>query len=127
MAQWKTARDKVEARLSYSATTVTSTTVSSSSSTIVGEHVAPDIFLRLRNSETGDSFRGTSVQGHVAERDGGGGWRGWELLLGLGVVMCGRGPELGATMEAGAGGPRAPARVGSSNVRPSSRTGSDDA
>jgi transcription factor MYB, plant len=85
MAQWKSACHKVEARLSmlsYSTTTVTSTTVSSSSSTIAGEHAAPDIFLRLRNSETGDSFRGTTVQGHVAERNGGGGWE----LLGSGDV-----------------------------------------
>jgi hypothetical protein len=43
-----------------------------------------------------DSFRGTAVHRHVAERNGGGGCRGWELL-------------------------------GSSDVRPRYRTGSDDA
>ncbi|CAD6341321.1 unnamed protein product [Miscanthus lutarioriparius] len=67
MAQWETARLEAEARLSLfssSATTVTSATASSSSST---EHAAPDIFLRLWNSEVGDSFRGAAAvqqQGH---------------------------------------------------------------
>jgi transcription factor MYB, plant len=69
MAQWETARLEAEARLSLlsstSATTiVTSATASSSSSTVAPEHAAPDIFLRLWNSEVGDSFRGTAVKGH---------------------------------------------------------------
>jgi transcription factor MYB, plant len=72
-AQWETARLEAEARLSLlsssAATTVTSATASSSSSTVAAEHAAPpDIFLRLWNSEVGDSFRGAAAQqGHGPE------------------------------------------------------------
>ncbi|KAL6903767.1 hypothetical protein ACP4OV_004580 [Aristida adscensionis] len=73
MAQWETARLEAEARLSLlpsSATTVTSVTASSStSSTVAGaaEHAAPDIFLRLWNSEVGESFRSSAQeQAHPA-------------------------------------------------------------
>ncbi|PWZ43510.1 Transcription factor MYB102 [Zea mays] len=77
-AQWETARLEAEARLSLlsssAATTVTSATASSSSSTVAVEHAAPDIFLRLWNSEVGDSFRGaTAQQGHGPEAGAGAG------------------------------------------------------
>jgi len=74
MAQWETARHEAEARLSLlsssATTTITSATASSSSSTAVAaEHAAPDFFLRLWNSEVGDSFRGAAAQqqGHGPE------------------------------------------------------------
>ncbi|CAN6268673.1 unnamed protein product [Urochloa humidicola] len=67
MAQWETARLEAEARLSLlsssaATTTVTSATATaSSSSSTAAEHAAaaPDIFLRLWNSEVGASFRGS--------------------------------------------------------------------
>ncbi|CAN6249493.1 unnamed protein product [Urochloa humidicola] len=68
MAQWEIARLEAEARLSLlssSAATSATATASSSSSTAAAEHAAaaaPDIFLRLWNSEVGASFRG-AVQG----------------------------------------------------------------
>ncbi|OEL31095.1 Transcription factor MYB39 [Dichanthelium oligosanthes] len=68
MAQWETARLEAEARLSLlssTATTNTSAPTASSSSSTAAVHAAPDIFLRLWNSEVGDSFRASSVlQGH---------------------------------------------------------------
>ncbi|CAL5015757.1 unnamed protein product [Urochloa decumbens] len=69
MAQWENARLEAEARLSLlsssAATSATATaTASSSSSTAAAQHAAPDIFLRLWNSEVGASFRG-SAQGAV--------------------------------------------------------------
>jgi myb proto-oncogene protein len=73
MAQWETARLEAEARLSLlsssATTTITSATASSSSTAVAAEHAAPDIFLRLWNSEVGDSFRGAAVQqqGHGPE------------------------------------------------------------
>ncbi|XP_062184145.1 transcription factor MYB17-like [Phragmites australis] len=69
MAQWETARLEAEARLSILSSSITTTitsgpTASSSSSTVAGaEHAAPDIFLRLWNSEVGESFRSSVVQG----------------------------------------------------------------
>ncbi|CAL5069077.1 unnamed protein product [Urochloa decumbens] len=66
MAQWENARLEAEARLSLFSSSATSATAtaSSSSSTAAAEHAAaaPDIFLRLWNSEVGASFR-SSVQG----------------------------------------------------------------
>ncbi|KAL6651108.1 hypothetical protein ACP70R_010033 [Stipagrostis hirtigluma subsp. patula] len=71
MAQWEAARLEAEARLSLvpssttTTTTLTSVTASSSTSSAAGaEHAAPDIFLRLWNSEVGESFRG-SAQGRL--------------------------------------------------------------
>jgi myb proto-oncogene protein len=66
MAQWEIARLEAEARLSLlssSATTIASaaTASSSSSTAVAAEHAAPDIFLRLWNSEVGDSFRGAAA------------------------------------------------------------------
>nr|CAB3485242.1 unnamed protein product [Digitaria exilis] len=75
MAQWETARLEAEARLSLlssssaTTTTVTSATASSSSCAAAADLAAaagPDIFLRLWNSEVGDSFRGSSALGVVA-------------------------------------------------------------
>jgi myb proto-oncogene protein len=75
MAQWETARLEAEARLSLlsssAATTITSaaaaaTATASSSSSTAAEHAAPDIFLRLWNSEVGESFRGSAAQGGPA-------------------------------------------------------------
>jgi myb proto-oncogene protein len=73
MAQWETARLEAEARLSLlsssATTTITSATASSSSTAVAAELAAPDIFLRLWNSEVGNSFRGAAVQqqGHGPE------------------------------------------------------------
>ncbi|KAJ1272010.1 hypothetical protein BS78_06G170400 [Paspalum vaginatum] len=70
MAQWDTARLEAEARLSLlsstATTTVTSATDSSSSTALPPDHAAPDIFLRLWNSEVGESFRGSAQQGPAA-------------------------------------------------------------
>ncbi|RCV34701.1 LOW QUALITY PROTEIN: hypothetical protein SETIT_7G179800v2 [Setaria italica] len=64
MAQWETARLEAEARLSLlsssAATTLTSAAAAAASSSTAAEHAAPDIFLRLWNSEVGESFRGTA-------------------------------------------------------------------
>ncbi|GJN26899.1 hypothetical protein PR202_gb14866 [Eleusine coracana subsp. coracana] len=60
MAQWETARLEAEARLSLLSSSATSATASSSSSAAEHHHAAalePDIFLRLWNSEVGESFR----------------------------------------------------------------------
>ncbi|XP_006647594.1 transcription factor MYB17-like [Oryza brachyantha] len=66
MAQWETARLEAEVRLSLlsssgaaAATTITATTSASSSSTAGPVPVATpaDVFLRLWNSDIGDSFR----------------------------------------------------------------------
>ncbi|CAN6276402.1 unnamed protein product [Urochloa humidicola] len=71
MAQWETARLEAEARLSLlssSAATTTATSAAaaaSSASSTAADHAAPDIFLRLWNSEVGASFRG-SAQGVAA-------------------------------------------------------------
>jgi transcription factor MYB, plant len=65
MAQWETARLEAEARLSLlsSSTTTTTTSATASSSSSAAEHAAPDIFLRLWNSEVGESFRGAAAHG----------------------------------------------------------------
>ncbi|TVU15065.1 hypothetical protein EJB05_38567 [Eragrostis curvula] len=67
IAQWETARLEAEARLSLisssTATTATSATASSSSSAGAELAAAPDIFLRLWNSEVGESFRCAAVHG----------------------------------------------------------------
>jgi transcription factor MYB, plant len=63
MAQWETARLEAEARLSLlssSATTTTTSATASSSSSAADHAAAPDIFLRLWNSEVGESFRGAA-------------------------------------------------------------------
>jgi transcription factor MYB, plant len=63
MAQWETARLEAEARLSLlssSATTTTTSATGSSSSSAADHAAAPDIFLRLWNSEVGESFRGAA-------------------------------------------------------------------
>ncbi|KAF0931687.1 hypothetical protein E2562_005684 [Oryza meyeriana var. granulata] len=68
MAQWETARLEAEARLSLlssgaaaSTTTITATTTTSASSSSTAGPVAAatpaDVFLRLWNSDIGDSFR----------------------------------------------------------------------
>ncbi|KAF0893696.1 hypothetical protein E2562_029376 [Oryza meyeriana var. granulata] len=71
MAQWETARLEAEARLSLLSSTTSATTASvaassSSSSTVAagadhGAEAPPDIYLRLWNSEVGDSFRKSAL------------------------------------------------------------------
>ncbi|XP_006653621.1 transcription factor MYB17-like [Oryza brachyantha] len=71
MAQWETARLEAEARLSLLSSTTSAATASfaassSSSSTVAAgaDHVTeapPDIYLRLWNSEVGDSFRKSAL------------------------------------------------------------------
>ncbi|KAG8082786.1 hypothetical protein GUJ93_ZPchr0014g47586 [Zizania palustris] len=89
-AQWETARLEAEARLSLlsgttslAGTTTSSVAASSSSSSTVAagaDHAsdaAPDIYLRLWNSEVGDSFRksgprsGSAARGEAAHGDEG--------------------------------------------------------
>uniref|UniRef100_A0ACD5UD15 Uncharacterized protein n=1 Tax=Avena sativa TaxID=4498 RepID=A0ACD5UD15_AVESA len=65
-AQWETARLEAEARLSMLSTTSAATTsVTASSSSSTAEHGADappsDVFLRLWNSEVGDTFRRKAV------------------------------------------------------------------
>ncbi|KAK3144148.1 hypothetical protein QOZ80_4AG0309350 [Eleusine coracana subsp. coracana] len=67
MAQWETARLEAEARLSLLSSSATSASASSSSSAADHHHTAalePDIFLRLWNSEVGESFR---IRGAAAQ------------------------------------------------------------
>ncbi|KQJ83761.1 transcription factor MYB41 [Brachypodium distachyon] len=74
-AQWETARLEAEARLSLLSTSgaaAATATTSSSSSTVAAadaEHSAPDIFLRLWNSEVGDIFRSSSSTAAVAREE----------------------------------------------------------
>ncbi|KAL5215521.1 hypothetical protein ABZP36_006922 [Zizania latifolia] len=87
MAQWETARLEAEARLSLlsgttslAGTTSSVAASSSSSSTVAAgaDHASdasPDIYLRLWNSEVGDSFRkssaGSAARGEAAHGDEG--------------------------------------------------------
>ena len=75
-AQWETARLEAEARLSMLSTSAATTSVTASSSSSTAEHGADapsDVFLRLWNSEVGDTFRRKSavVREEAAPREGG--------------------------------------------------------
>ncbi|XP_051218414.1 transcription factor MYB17 [Lolium perenne] len=77
-AQWETARLEAEARLSMLSTSAATTSVTASSSSSTAEHGAPDapssdVFLRLWNSEVGDTFRRKSVREEAAppQKEGG--------------------------------------------------------
>jgi myb proto-oncogene protein len=72
-AQWETARLEAEARLSMLSTSAATTSVTASSSSSTAEHGAADapsdVFLRLWNSEVGDTFRRKSVRGSAAREE----------------------------------------------------------
>ncbi|CAM0903632.1 unnamed protein product [Alopecurus aequalis] len=74
-AQWETARLEAEARLSMLSTSAATTSVTASSSSSTAEHGADapsDVFLRLWNSEVGETFRRKSaVREEAAPREGG--------------------------------------------------------
>uniref|UniRef100_A0ACD5UTZ8 Uncharacterized protein n=1 Tax=Avena sativa TaxID=4498 RepID=A0ACD5UTZ8_AVESA len=68
-SQWETARLEAEARLSMLSTSAATTSVTASSSSSTAEHGADapsDVFLRLWNSEVGDTFRRKTAREEAA-------------------------------------------------------------